>query len=263
MTEQAAQTEAEVTIEGEEAQAPSNEVKPDASAESATATDEEGKGGFVETDNDAVQARIDKLTYEKHAAIRAQQEAERRAAELEAQTKAVQAPVDQGEPTLEQFDYDESRYQAALIDYRVKQATDKVLREQQEAQQAAARQQTEAERDIAFNAKVEQFRTKATDYDQVVMNVPYLQPETLSALKGSEKAAEVAYYLGKNPDIAMQVANASPLDAAMTIGRIDASLSNVTNTTKTASAAPDPIDPITPSGAISDGDEGPPGATYE
>ena len=68
------------------------------------------------------------------------------------------------------------------------------------------------------------------------------------------------YHLGENLDLADKVANMSPSNAMMEIGRISVSMNAAKNIKP--STAPDPIEPISSGGSISQ-DRGPKGATFE
>lgn len=244
MTEQAAQdpnmpptAEAEPTEEVVE----EVEVKEEGQAETAPAEVEET--GFVETESDKVQKRINKITAEKYAEKRRADDLERKLTEQSAQIPKVQP---QGtEPKLEDYDFDEAAHTAALIDFKVSQKADEIQQQQQQAQDNAKAQQVSSD----FNLKVATFAEKAPDYEQVVANIPQLPDQTLNAIMQHEKGPEMAYYLGKHLDVADQVATSDPYVAAMTLGQISAQLTATTKTV-TTSAAPEPIEPIN-SGGVS------------
>ncbi|MEE8207806.1 MAG: hypothetical protein V3T88_02435 [Nitrosomonadaceae bacterium] len=246
MTEQAAQDpnmpptdETEVTAPAETEVTP----EPEGQAETATAPVEK-EGSFVNTDSEKVQARINKITAEKYAEKRRADEAERKLSERDVQP--TPQPTQTGEPKLEDFDYDESAHTNALIDYKVNQKAEQIQQQQQQATSQAQAKQTSDD----FNTKVAAFAEKATDYQQVVANIPQLPEDTLNAVMQSDKGPELAYYLGKHLDIADEIATASPMVAAMKLGQISAQLSAPVTATKT-SAAPDPIEPIESGSSLS------------
>jgi hypothetical protein len=203
---------------------------------------------------DAVQAKINKLVGQKHEERRARETADARVVELEAQLKTQTPAKTGGAPKLEDYDYDDAKYQDALIDYKVNQKTQEF--QQQQEQQAVQTNRNAAQ--TKFNAKVVELNEP--DYAEVVGQIPTLPAETLDVLIGSENP-KLVYYLGKHLDIADEISRMSPTVAAMRLGQISAQLSNA-NPTKEPSAAPDPIDPIN-SGGTPSAKRGPPGARYE
>ena len=240
MTEQAAQDpnmppldEAEVT----EQTATETEAKAEGQAETAPAPVEENEGQFVNDISEKIQKRINKITAEKYAEKRRADEAERKLNEQQAQAPQIQ--TQSNEPKLEDFDYDEAAHTSALIDYRVNLKAEQIQQQQQQAQSQAQVRQTADN----FNTKVAAFAEKATDYEQIVANIPQLPEETLNAVMQSDKGPELAYYLGKHLDVADEIATASPMVAAMKLGQISAQLTATTKTVK-QSAAPEPIDPV-------------------
>jgi len=250
MTEQAAQDpmmppmdDMEATEQTEATTTPETEGQ----AETAPATVEKEKGDFVSPEDisEKTQSRINKITAEKYAEKRRADENEKALNEYKAQQPSQ--PIQSGqEPKLEDFDYDDAAFTSALIDHRVNQKASEIQKQQQQAQSQAQAQQTSDD----FNTKVAEFEQKATDYQQVVANIPQLPSETLNAVMQSEKGPELAYYLGKHLDIADELANAPPMVAAMKLGQISAQLSATVTTNKT-SAAPDPIEPIESGSSLS------------
>lgn len=246
MIEQAAQDpnmppldEAEVNTEAT--------TEPEGQAETATALVDENEGQFVSQDDisEKTQKRINKITAEKYAEKRRAEEAEKALNELKAQ--APSQPIQTGqEPKLEDFDYDETAHTAALIDYKVNQKAEQI----QQAQQHQVQQQAQQARQNSFQEKVAAFEEKATDYQEVVANIPQLPGETLDAVMQSDKGPELAYYLGKHLDVADEIASASPMVAAMKLGQISAQLTATTKTVNT-SAAPEPIEPVGSGGVSS------------
>jgi len=245
MTEQAAQDPMMPPMDDMEAEA-TTAPETEGQAETAPATVDKEKGDFVSPEDisEKTQSRINKITAEKYAEKR---RADDLAKEIET-LKNVQTPTQPttGEPKLEDFDYDDAAYTSALIDHKVNQKASEIQQQQQQAQSQAQARQTSDD----FNTKVAEFEQKATDYQQVVANIPQLPNETLNAVMQSDKGPELAYYLGKHLDVADEIATASPMVAAMKLGQISAQLSATVTTNKT-SAAPDPIEPIESGSSLS------------
>lgn len=120
--------------------------------------------------------------------------------------------------------------------FRQIQAEDHQSRARQEAQtrQGAVRE--------AWNAMADDMRTKAPDFDQVFnANTPVHQ-HAVPFIVESEKGGEIAYWLGKNPDVARDLYSkfdTAPAQALIELGRIEARLS--APPPKQISTAPKPI----------------------
>ena len=225
-------------------------VEESKEAESATAEQAETPAENVESNepeedqgSERFQKRINKVTADKFAE-------KRRADELARQLEEIQQSTPQtpstGAPKLEDFDYDESKHQDALIDYKVNLKAQEIT---QQGQQAQIDQQR-AQNQNVFDAKVETFTADAPDYQDVIGRIPPLAQETLDAIVQSEDGPKIAYYLGQHLDIADEIASMPPVLAAMKLGAISAQLSADKPTIK-KSAAPDPIEQVTSGGTIS------------
>lgn len=236
--EEAALDESELPPATEPDSAP---VAEEVNAESAPAAEE-----VAEQDGkpDGVQKRINKITAEKYSETRRADELQARLEQLEANPPA---PVEsKGQPTLEQFDYDETAFQSALIDYKVEQKAIQIESRQQANQQridANANQQR-------FNSKVAEFG--ADDYLDVVGVLPELPGDVFNAIMQAEDGPQLAYYLGQHLDVADDLTRLPPMAAAMKLGTISAQLSAKPKSI-TPSAAPDPIAPINGGGTSSKG----------
>lgn len=230
---------AEIADTAEPVQTAPVEAEAETKAESATAAEE------VETPSepDGVQKRINKITADKY-------EQKRRADALEEELKALKAnqqqtaPVDTKEPTPEDFDFDDAKYQAALIDYKINQR----LSVQEQHQRQQQEQQKQEQINQGFNQKVAEFVETAPDYVEVVGNIPQLPQDTLNAVMQLDNGPQIAYYLGKHLDVADEIANSSPIAAAMRLGEIRAQLANPKPSSK-PSAAPAPVETVTSSGS--------------
>lgn len=204
----------------------------------------ENPGGYVETTNQQVQARINKLTAEKYSERNRANDLERRLSELE---YTQQKP--KGKPSLESFDYDEAQYNEALLDYKVNEATTRI-------ESSAIKRQEQQRLDGVgqkFNAKEDVFRLKNPNYDEVAGRIPQLPTDTLNYLIGLDNAPELINFLGNHLDVADQLVNVSSMDAAGIIGSLSEKMTAIVKTVN-ASTAPEPITPIE-TGSQSSGDE--------
>lgn len=104
----------------------------------------------------------------------------------------------------------------------------------------------------AYQEQVVEAKTRYADFDQVVAvasNPSIVSPDLSLMIIESDKAADIAYHLGKNPALALQLSQMPPLSAARELGRIEATLS--LPSPKTTTAAPSPITPVRPSATAS------------
>lgn len=100
-----------------------------------------------------------------------------------------------------------------------------------------------------FEQAANDARTRYPDFDQAREAAAANTSVAVSQMVvESESAAELAYHLGKNPDVARALSKMPPLAAAREIGKIEASLSMPKP--KLVSNAPAPISPVTPSGTV-------------
>jgi hypothetical protein len=192
-----------------EADAEVTEVEePESDAESPPAGEED-----TETKPDPVQKRIDKLT-------RRFRDAERTAAQVKAENeelrKQLEAAPQQTEPLkkLADFEYDEGKY----AEYLFSQARE-VART--EAQQVAKgfHQETSHERALEdFRTRETAFADTVKDYNKVVYDDDLkISPVMADEIHESDMGPELAYYLGKNPDISLEI---SKLPARAAVRRI-------------------------------------------
>ncbi len=195
--------------------------------------------------------RIDELTRDKHEARR---QAERLEKILEQQEQMLRQQQPQQQPqqsTLQppnpadfaggQYD---PRYMEAMLQYTRSSAVE-------EAKQAVAaeyQQRAQQEAVMAAQARLETAeaaaRAKYSDYDAVIEGVtsdPRLaQNETIkAALLGLDNGPDVAYILGRNLDVAYEIANIrNPIAAGMKLAEL------MNRAPRKVANAPTPIKPI-------------------
>ena len=93
----------------------------------------------------------------------------------------------------------------------------------------------------AWNAIKDDMRAKMPDFDQFVNDQTPIHERAAPFIVESEKAGEIAYWLGKNPDAARDLFEkfqTAPAQALVELGRIEARLS--APSPKTVSTAPKP-----------------------
>ncbi len=168
-----------------------------------------------------VQKRIDELT-------RNWREAERREAALLAMLERQQSPAKpdpvveekpKPAPKLEDFNYDEAAYQAALFQH-VKDEAARAARE--ELQQERAREKEQAKKQT-FRQRETDFAKANSDYLTLTRDpsLPFTRG-LLELVSESEKGPDLLYHLAKNRDAAERIAGLSPVAAAREIGRLEA-----------------------------------------
>lgn len=200
--------------------------------------------------------RIDELTRDKHEARR---QAERLEKMLEQQQELLKqiAPQQAAQEALGpvppnpddyvggQFD---PRYMQDMLAYTresVKvEAIEAVKREQQETMQRQALAEQQRKLETAEAAA----RARYSDYDGVIEQItsdPMLaqNPTIRQALLGLENGPEIAYTLGKNLDVAYEIANMNPIQAGMRLAEI------INRAPRKVSNAPAPIKPISAVGS--------------
>lgn len=187
-----------------------------------------------------VQKRIDRLTRERYQ-LKGELEAMRRMAAQQPAPQPVAHATDDA-PKPEQFQSYE-QYLEAKAEWKAEQKVAEVLRKQQESTQ---RQSAEAERrqiSQAWEQRVEAAADAYDDFEEVAL-APDLPVSGVmaEAIQRAEKGADVLYYLGKNREVAAQIARLDPLSAAIRIGEIAATLARPV--AKKTTNAPPPISPV-------------------
>lgn len=155
-------------------------------------------------------------------------------------------------PPPKQSDFaDYETYQAALSAHFVTQGFDRRQAEAMEAEARAHDQQVEATKTALRQAAAQNWAAQAQEaelrYPDFVKVARYDAPineKMAELIEQSEVAADVAYFLGKNPSYAIQMQDLSPLEMARALGRVEQMVS--APQAKTVSTAPKPISPVSP-----------------
>lgn len=191
-----------------------------------------------------VQKRIDKITRQRY-------DAEREVAALRQQLeqRPEAQPINTAEPTLEQFEFDDDKYNSALVDYRVNKALEvrdaQRTTSQQQAHQNEVLQNFEARRQQTLIQGV----TAHDDFEEVAIDNPDLQitPQMADIITDSDVGHEIAYHLGQNVQEAAKIAQLTPLKQAAAIARIEAQLA--AKPTKKISKASAPVKTVGSTGS--------------
>lgn len=152
------------------------------------------------------------------------------------QPKEPEKPVNA--PKLSDFEFDEAKYQAALVEYTKSEAR----REALEVIKAEKQRGEEQERMRSFKQRETDFITKTPDYAAKVYDPAntFFTEDVARLIAESEDGPAVAYHLANNPEKAWQIANLPPTAAAREIGRIEAGLAKKPEAPKPLTQAPPP-----------------------
>jgi len=182
------------------------------------------------------QKRINKITADKYAE-------KRRADQLEEELRQFKQPNTQAvpaqEPTLEGFDYDDQKYQQALIDHRIQKGLSEYDQRRNEQRQADDNKKVVADfSQRVAKANIDGYQEAVESLNQSVA----LPNNILDVIVRAENGPELAFYLGKNLDVADEVAN-SPL-GIMRLGEISANLKSGAKQKTELPSAPNPVNPL-------------------
>ena len=235
------QTEAPEAVESTEGQDETQPAEVDAEAK-AEAEAEEKKSKSAE--------RRERRKQELERLRSSESEARARAEEAQRQLQAAQHAA-KSLPKPKQADFqDFDEYQAALSAFQVANVIDSREVQRLEASAKAhfdqvdeIKQQQRQEDAQNWAAQVEEGREKYPDFEAVALseNIPINQAMA-EMIVSSDVAADVTYFLGKNPELSRQISGFDQISMARAIGKIEAQVS--APKPKTTSTAPEPINPI-------------------
>jgi hypothetical protein len=228
--------------------------QPAASAPAAPAAPAQNKGAEAPPAEPEAKPEKEEVTPEVEAkregrrferrldkAYRARAEAEARAKFLEEQLSKVQQPKPlEGEPKLEQFDYDPEKYAAAKAEHAKSQAAKEFETKQRDT--AAKAEQTRLAADWA--EKVEKALDKYEDFEEKVGTLDPANPIAASLME-AENGEEIAYHLATHPKEARRIAELPLRSQIREIGKLEAKLAQKPVEPKAPSKAPAPIAPLT------------------
>lgn len=160
------------------------------------------------------------------------------------QVQQTKQAAPEAPPREEDFSGDYFAFLKAQAVYEAKQSVRAELdavKTQAEQERMAAEQAKVAE---SYVARVNDFRKQVADYDDVMAEAEAIpvSPAMADIIRSSERGPALAYWLAKNPEQAVSIANMPPLLAARELGRIEAGISP--NKPRVDSKAPAPIQPV-------------------
>src|SRR5579864_2628418 len=163
------------------------------------------KGGF--------QARIDRLIKQQAETERQLTEERRQRQELEAKANGNPVPKTEQkadeEPKREAFD-SEAAYLRALTRWEVKQE----MKAEREAEEKEAQAAAEKEAITSYNRKAIEAQSRYEDWKEVFsqdINIPTIVGDAV--IHTIKNGPDVAYYLGKHPEICEEMLSVHPLEA--------------------------------------------------
>jgi len=201
------------------------DVTPEGTApEGEEKKQEEPKKTFTQEEVDAlVQKRLLKKEREVLRTIQRQQ------------AEAAQKARIENEPKREQFNDDDAYLEAKLEQLAEKKAMEKI--------QHLERQREQEKSSEVFLERAEKASEKYADFHEVVGDPKLkINDAMVEFISESDVGPDVAYHLGKNPELAAKIADMSPIKAARELARIESEVSS--KPIVKTSSAPAPITPI-------------------
>ena len=181
--------------------------------------------------------------------IKARAEAEARAELLQARVSELEKldtpKPPEGEPKLEQFDYDPEKYGTAKAEYAEKRA----LQKEEQRRREETFNQTKQRLVSNWEEKLSAAEDKVDDLDERVAN---LRPTNslMIAIMDAENGPEIAQYLLKHPVEDKRIGSLSEIAQIREIGKLEARLLSEAPKPKAPSKAPAPITPLTGAASI-------------
>lgn len=220
-------------------------LKPTQDADTAPAADDTGEADAPEKKS-GVQQRIDELTRGRRSAEREADYWRDLAMRNAQQDKKPDEPalVNQPVKTLADFEYDEAKFASYLREQSIGEAKRAALEE-------IKRERTEQDkRDklSAWNDRVQKFSADVEDFQDVAFNPRLAVSDAMTeVIMSRDDGPALIYYLGKNPDKSVAIAQLPPVLAAYELGAISARLAVDSAKPKPiVSKAPPPVPKLEP-----------------
>lgn len=185
-------------------------------------------------------------------------EAKRREADQAERLRRAREAASKNTPPKESDFQDYNEYLVAMGAYHAARSMDdRSAREIEEAAQTEKARadelskQEKAELAQSWAEQVSDAKTRYADFAEVAFTAP-ISDAVAEMVAASDMGADIAYHLGKNPDVAQsltKLAATSPVEAARELGRLEGRISMPKP--RTQSSAPDPITPVKPKAAAS------------
>lgn len=171
--------------------------------------------------------------------VQKRKEAERKLAAAEARLKTYEVQRPRREDFKSEEDFENARDEYVIKKARKGDIEDQVHSSREEVRQAQAE---------AWSEQAEDARERYSDFDAVINAVPgtVFNQAVTEAILSSERAADVAYALAKDPKRASRLPKMNALDLGREIGRLEAELAPKP---RKISKAPPPVETVGSRGA--------------
>jgi hypothetical protein len=198
------------------------ESKKEEPKEQANKEEEESKEQHKDKVKTSAEERIGNLTKKWRSAERERDFEKARNAELQEELRKVKTQVPTADrPVREDFD-DEDEYIEALADWKVEAKFQEKFAQTANEKQVNEQKQVSAAVQTAMDEITEEGRLKYGDFDEVVFAKDLAMTQTMvDIIVESDIAEELFYFLGKNPDVAFDLSELSPVKAAREIGKME------------------------------------------
>ena len=200
--------EDEIAVESESApEEIIEEVTEEVAEEVTDEVTEEPESTYVETDNPNLTKRFGQLTAKAKQAEAKAQQLQARLDQIDADNLA--AELARPAPTEEQFDYDQEAYGRAVASHFEAQGIAKgkqqaIHAQEQQNQAQAAQQVTQA-----YAQQVQDFAANTPDFSETIKNLNGLDINLQRYIQKQENAPQIAYAMGKNPELANRMHQAA------------------------------------------------------
>lgn len=253
---------AEIENAVEDSDQPEEGVTTDATAENTTeeaqepssAENADNQAEEKQKNRNSYQQRISQLARQKNEANTRVQELEQQNKYLSEQINQVQQPLDQF-PELQDYDFDQSQYQQAVIQYNAQlnaQTVQQAMGQQQQAQLNHLNAQKQVISEESFKEKSKDFALDFPDYETKITAPTFQQSDFVARaiVNDFDNGPAVAYWLASNPQQAQRVNQMSELEAMKALTVVSTALSIAKRPVKTTNA-PAPSKSVTPRGKVS------------
>lgn len=155
-----------------------------------------------------------------------------------------EAEANNGEPTLDQFDYDTEAHTRALVDHRVKQGITAAFSERDTRSKETKQQEDNAKVSQAFNDRYSEYASANPDYQEIAAAAGQraFAPHINQAILHADNGPQLDHHLLMNPQEAERLNAMHPSAAAMELGKLSVKLS--AKAPIQTSNAPDPIETV-------------------
>lgn len=226
-------TETQVEVAGTPAPVELGDAKPE-EQNTPQVTAAEGESGKQEEQaKDEPQKTFNQAEVDALVQKRLRKAEQRFARQIQEALTQRQAPKEV--PKREAFADDEAFIKAQIEHEAERLAAQKLKEREQQQQQERIRE--------SWSEKAEKAVERYPDFQTVVANPALpINAVMVEYIADSDLGADVAYYLGKNPEKAADIAEMSPVKAARELARIEAELA--ARPKAKPSNAPEPINPV-------------------